>query len=254
MKKFAVFLLFVLPTVLIASPEVDTHKRVANPSVSVSNEEGAILGSGTLFVSKNKVYVLTCGHLFPEMRVVEKVKVDNKDGTTKEVDKVVWKSPKVSRVRFDKKGKEIGDSRSLCKMLLYSPAEEGGGIDLALLEVMDNDFAKEGAKFLKDDSLIKPSTEIVHVGALYGIPGCLVKGHFSRLDYNFKGRPFNLAIINGRPGSSGGGVFTIENGSYVYCGMTVRGDSGGLMMLKTPGMIRGWLKDNKMSHVIEEAQ
>ncbi len=251
----SLFLVLVLPLVSYGQ---EVHDYVTNPSVAISNEQGRALGSGTVFLAKGKTYVLTCGHLFPEMRsVIETVVMKN--GIETKVSKVTWKNPRAYVIEFDEQGQEVGGAYSYCNILAYSPPEdrEGqstGGIDLALLEVTKKDFLKVGARFVQDPSIVRPGLDILHIGNMFGIPGCVVKGNISRLDVKMLGTSFNLAILNGRPGSSGGGVFAFEKGAYVYVGMTVRGDSAGLMLLKTPAMIREWLREEGYEYVIGETK
>lgn len=250
MKRFAGILFVLLCIGAVRSDEVD-NAELMNTYITITNQDGKVLGSGTLFVSGKKAYVLTCGHLFTDMRTTETMSLDNEDGTVKEEKRIVWERPKILQTIFNADGEEVGGRTAICKVLLYSPPEEGGGNDLALLEVTMDGYALKGASFTqKMAKTIKPGTAVTHIGALFGLPGCVVAGNISRLDVKYKNRSFNIAIVNGRPGSSGGPVFAKEDGKFVYVGMTVRGDSAGIMMLKRPQMIRDWLVKNKMGHVI----
>jgi hypothetical protein len=222
-------------------------KEILDISVSITNQNSEVLGSGTIFFDKTtkKYVVLTCGHLFPTMRKVEELDIEDKDGIVKKIKKVVWANPKIYQSLY-KNGKETQRIFYNTKMIKYSPSEEEGGIDLAVLEIMDSSFVRQSGNFIMDDNLIFPGVDVIHAGSLYGMSTAITKGYFSKLDEPYRGQPFNIAILHGRGGSSGGGVFIDIKGKNTFCGIVVRGDSAGLMMLKTPDTIRTWLKKEKI--------
>lgn len=234
MRKFLssfVLLILLSPLNYIMGNEISD--KLQNMSVTVKTDKGT--GSGTIFYSKDKMYVLTAGHVVCDSLEVNKGLCE------------------VERTIFSK-GKEIGSYTRKAKLVAISMPEEKGGIDLALLEVKGGKDERSGSVFL-EDNILEVGDKIHHIGSLYGdITNSYITGTISRMDYNipdFTDSTFNVANLNGRPGSSGGGVFLEKDGVFKYCGMVVRGDNGGCMLLKPVEVIKKWLKENNFNDVVD---
>ena len=218
--------IFLLSYSCLAGPNED---KLLNMSVTVKTDRGT--GSGTFYKYKDKYYVLTAGHVVSSLRTT-------KDG------KETYGKCTVSQTLF-KNGKEVGEISRKAKLVALSPPEEEGGIDLALLEVAG--FAGISTLSFDEDSKLDIGERIFHIGSLYGdITNSFIIGHVARLDFTLESFPdsvFNVVNLNGRPGSSGGGVFVNRGGKFFYAGMVVRGDSGGIMLTKPIEVIKAWLKE-----------
>lgn len=230
MKKFAASL--VLITLFSGCAfSGEAEDKLLSMSVTVKTPCGT--GSGTIFTKGDKSYILTCGHVACGAKTI------GPDGKTELVEDL-----DVVQTLF-KNGKEVGELSLKAKLVAISLPEEEGGIDLALLEVRRGKDDRWGAAFLEDDKL-GIGDELWHVGSLYGdVTNSLVKGHVARMDFRLKDwhSSFNVANLNSRPGSSGGGVWTKVGTEFKYCGMVVRGDGAGIALMKPVEVIKVWLKE-----------
>ena len=112
-------------------------------------------------------------------------------------------------------GRWMGTVQTEAKVLAYSDPEVGD--DLALLEVLQDNFTDVSAEF--DDSgnvPLKIGTEIVHVGCTLGLYDSTSYGIISQTDRDLigTGKVFDQTSCMGYPGSSGGGVY-LKNGKCV---------------------------------------
>lgn len=241
-KTYISVLMLLFLSINVWSNEVEN--MVINCSTTIRTAEAT--GSGTLFLNK---YILTAGHVVRHLRNIEKIQTEE-NGEMKEVKKVSWENAKVVQTIF-KNGKEVGELIVFAKVIAFSPSEEDGGIDLAVLELLDDSYIKNSARFLPDNNNLEIGTDICHIGSLYGeLTGSFIKGNISRLDHKYLNRSFNVANLNVKGGSSGGGVFKLIDGKYYYCGMVVRSDDRGTTLLKPPHVIREWLKENKLDKIL----
>lgn len=231
-------------------------KSLMDVSVTIETPRGT--GSGTVFTAKGKTYVLTCGHVVEGLKTVQTVE-EEVDGELKKIKKVIWEDAKITQTLYTTKDgvlNEAGSLSLLAKVIAFSAAEEDNGLDLAVLEVVKSDYIKHGANFATSHSDVAVGRKIYHIGSLYGdITNAYVTGEVSRLDYrlpNKKWSSFNVAILNSKPGSSGGGIFLKKNSEYQYCGMLVRGDRAGVALFKPSWVIEKWLKKKELDFIIKK--
>jgi S1-C subfamily serine protease len=203
--------------------------RLQSYAVTVRAPDGS--GSGCVFVKNGKAYILTAGH----------VAAGAEDGKTDLI---------IERTLFFK-GREVGTIKAKARVIAYSPVETEGGLDLALLECNDAVFAKAGAAFLFNHDLVEAGLDVVHVGSLYGqLTNSICYGKVVRPDFHMLNTSFTVVNLCGKPGSSGGPVFTKVGDKYLYIGMLTRGNDGCICFLKPSWVIEAWLKDQGLEEII----
>jgi len=198
----------------------------------------AVYGSGSgVIVSRvvagvQKYYVWTAGH------VVELVK--ESDGTFGDL-------TVISENRVD--GKLYETSKYKAKVIAYSPSE--GGHDLALLEIIDDCFFACSAKFSGVERE-RIGTEIIHCGSPLGLEDSLSLGVMSQTDRDIleDGKLFDQTSCMGYPGSSGGGVFTMDG---MCIGLLTRGAGAGLNFIVPTRRIIEFAKDANVMWAVDES-
>ena len=143
----------------------------------------------------------------------------------------------------------MGTVQTEAKVLAYSDPEVGD--DLALLEVLQDNFTDVSAEF--DDSgnvPLKIGTEIVHVGCTLGLYDSTSYGIISQTDRDLigTGKVFDQTSCMGYPGSSGGGVY-LKNGKCV--GLLVRGSGAGLNFIVPTRRMWEWATKYKLEWAID---
>jgi S1-C subfamily serine protease len=223
----------------------DVQDHVIAPSVRVKAKSGT--GSGTLFGNEGSMYVITAAHVIEGDKEVKEVDVETEKGTEKRK-KTFWPAIHITQSLYHE-GKEVGELSLLCDVVAYSAPEESGGQDVAVLKVKHQDRMKSKAVW-GDSRKLKIGDDLLHIGNMYGdISGGMAKGAVLRLDYHPQGlnATFMACSFGGaRPGSSGGGVFAKNGEAWVFVGILTRGDSGGLVLIKTSEEILKILKENKL--------
>lgn len=235
-----VSLLMLIPTAGWAD-NLDT--QVKSVSVSVVTSGGS--GSGTMFVQGDKTYVLTAGHVVEKLRHVNKVNKDT-GNETKEVEVISWDEAKVIQTLYQD-DKEVENTVLLAKVVVYSPVEDEGGKDIAVLELLKKNHLKTGATLLPLPKHLTVGQDVIHIGSLYGsITGAYIRGNVARLDYRALHSSFNVINVDSKPGSSGGGIFIKDGDNYYLVGTVVRGDGSGVALTKPLAVIREVLKENNL--------
>lgn len=264
MTKTKVLMVLFLPLLLVSmlahtkDPDpvaAELDNNVLLPSVRVQAKSGT--GSGTIFKMNGNEYVITAGHVIEGDKEVKEVEVVNDKGITEKKQKTYWPGFYVTRTLF-KDNQEIGELRLKAEMIAFSPPEEHGGLDIAVLKMVEQPYMKSTARWLDSDGL-KPGDDIAHVGNIYGdVTGGFCKGSIIRIDLaapELNNSKFLVGHLGGmRRGSSGGGVFYLKEGKYYWIGMVVRGDAGGLSLIKTSHVIEGFLKEQKLDKLITDSK
>lgn len=232
---FASVMVLFLSLPLIAACDPVVEDQVLSTSCTVYlNDDNMKGGSATIFGTSDGQYAITAGHVVmgewasKELEVFvcgQKVKVKS------EGFKPVW----LFQQKFCN-GKESASIRVKAEIVAYSPPEELGGVDVAVLKLEQNDQLKANAKWDRNAKLER-GDDVLHVGTLYAdIDGALCKGSVLRTDHFVKGQGWGarfdcVHIGAARNGSSGGGVFKKVGCNYVWVGMVVRGDGAGMMLV-----------------------
>lgn len=222
MKRF-IYALAILAA-LATSVNADQKTVDLLQDISVTIKADGAQGSGTLFNRKvgddTVTYVWTAAHVVDGLRKVRSVVVN---GTPKVV--VEFSDAQIVQ-EYKQDGRRIGELKMEAKVVRYSDAEQGE--DLALLQVRKKNFvpASTTATFYQNDAIPPIGTPLCHVGSLLGQVGAnsYTTGVLSQvgrvLDLGATGTVFDQTTVTAFPGSSGGGVYTMD-GKYV--GMLVRG-------------------------------
>jgi len=236
----------------------EIERRVVGCSVQVvsSTDAGAVAGSGVVFKLKDgKTYILTAGHVVENAIEVKTDWVKDKEGEEKEVKKRVFNDVWVviERVKDDITTAEV---RLRCKIVFYKQVEEEGGHDVAVLEPYEGDMLPYGARPLPSDRKVYAGQPVYHVGSLEGmLTNSVTFGVVSAPVRMYKNASFIQLSTPARPGSSGGGIFVVEDdGKCYYAGMLTRG-SGETINLAVPLFrIRQALKEANLEKILDEAQ
>src|SRR5271165_3187525 len=128
MKKLLAVLFFLIVPAAGTAAGGPLEDHVKNCSVTVKVRHGT--GSGAIFVKNGKGYVLTAGHVVSDLLYPD----SDMDYPEFRALHPVWHDAQVERTLFSK-GREVGQLRTTAKVLAFSPADEQGGLDLAVLEV-----------------------------------------------------------------------------------------------------------------------
>lgn len=251
MFKNFVFLIgiFVLPISGLAN---DAIEHIQNASVTIKS--GRSEGSGNVVTRDVSVndkktekinFILTAGHVIDDLRSVREI-VDV-DGTSKKI--VEFEDASIVK-EFRQNGRRVGETKLDAKVLKFSDSESGE--DLALLMVLMRNFINEGIEFYLNDDILPVGTDLVHCGSLLGQMGAnsLTNGIMSQTGRVYKGNVYDQTTVTAFPGSSGGGVFVINNKKPKYVGMVVRGSGETFNLMIPIRRIVKWTKKNDIEWVV----
>jgi S1-C subfamily serine protease len=234
MKLHAAILLvsLLLPSAALAGVYDDLQ------AVTCMVDVGEGLGTGVLVTRQvgavTRTYVWTAGHVVAGLRQA--------DGT--------FKNPTISQEYRDG-GRLVGQSKIEARVIAYSDPDAGE--DLALLEVLQNDFRPlaVSAKFDLTAKIQAVGTELVHVGCADGWQ-CLSLGIISQTDADplKTGKRFEETTLPAYPGCSGGGVF-LKDGRYI--GMLTQGAGPGLNFIVPMRRILPWAQKMRILWALDPA-
>lgn len=227
------FGLFIVLLALFASLAVAQDARTFGPmlqELSVNVKAGNGEGSGVIITRERKVgdktekvnFIWTAGHVVAELRSIRTV-IDA-GGSPKKV--VEFQDAAIVKETVNN-GRRVGESKMDVKVIKYSDADTGE--DLALLMVIAPDFSDKNTEFYikgnPNEEIVPVGTTLYHVGCLLGQMGAnsFTSGIMSQTGRVREKKVYDQTSVTAFPGSSGGGVWMIENGKPVYVGMLVRG-------------------------------
>jgi S1-C subfamily serine protease len=241
--------------------EKEIKERVLSPSVQVAYFEGIggavmewrVAGSGTVFKTKKGTYILTAGHVVSNaIRYVEKPPQPNEEHTDA---KVAAFEDVMVIIERERDGIVTGELRLRCKILKYSPVEEAGGDDLAVLEPYEPELLPFGARPLPKDASIYAGQPVYHCGSMLGeLVNSVTFGVVSSVSRMYRNKPFIQISTTAQPGSSGGGIFVVANGKCYYAGMLTRGTGENINLAVPLKRIRDNLAKWSMSFILDEAE
>lgn len=217
-------LLCAMATVAFANPVDPIYEKLQGPSVLVNVGDGC--GTGVIVTRQvgevTRSWVWTAGHVVQGLR--------QKDGT--------FKNPLIIHEAREK-GKLTGKQEVEARVVAYSDPDVGE--DLALLEVLENNFRPidVGASFYLSGDILPVGTELIHVGCTLGLYNSVSTGIVSQTDRDLlkTGRMFDQTTCMCYPGSSGGGIY-LRDGRYM--GMLVRGAGAGINFVVPMRRIIPW--------------
>ena len=265
MRPLIVLALGLLVTLVVAVTQLPDEKelkeRVLSPSVQVALFEGLggattewrVAGSGTVFKTDKGTYILTAGHVVSRaIRYVEKPPQPNEEHKDAKV--AVFEDVMVI-IERERDGVVTGELRLRCKILKYSPVEEEGGDDLAVLEPYEPELLPFGARPLPKDASIYAGQPVYHCGSMLGeLVNSVTFGVVSSVSRMYRNKPFIQISSTAQPGSSGGGIFVVADGKCYYAGMLTRG-AGETINLAVPlKRIRENLAKWAMTFILDEAK
>jgi len=215
----------------LALPKEDEiRQHVLGPSVQIALFEGLggataewkVAGSGTVFKKGDKTYILTAGH------VVELAKREvDQEPQPDEVatgEKVVKFDDVMAIVERERDGIVTAELRVRCRILRFSPDEEKGGDDLAVLEPYEPEMFPYSAVPLPKDKNPYPGQPVYHCGSMLGeLVNSVTFGVISHTARMLENKPFLQLSSTAQPGSSGGGIFVVVDDKCYYAGMLTRG-------------------------------
>jgi S1-C subfamily serine protease len=241
--------------------EKEIKERVLGPSVQVALFEGIggataewrVAGSGTVFKTKKGVFILTAGHVVE--KAIKFVEHPPQPGEAHEDKKVAQFEDVMVIIERERDGIVTGELRLRCKILKYSPVEEEGGDDLAVLQPYEPELLPWGARPLPKDKSVYVGQPVYHCGSLWGeLVNSVTFGVVSSASRMFRNKPFIQISTTAQPGSSGGGIFVVADGKCYYGGMLTRG-AGETINLAVPiKRIRDALEKWNMSFILDEAE
>jgi len=226
--RWCALLLCAVVTLAVAAPPAtlrqQIQERLLGTSVQVVAELSSAMGtysvrgSGTVFKRNGRTYVLTAAHVIEELKQVIE---DDEDEKGK---RVFWRDAWVVLERV-KDGRKTGELRLLAKVVFATKSEEDGGDDVAVLEVYEGDLFPYSAVPLPKGRSVWVGQECWHVGSLYGeFVNSVSRGIIAAVGRLLHGKTFYQTSTTAAPGSSGGGVFVVEDDGQLYwVGMLTRG-------------------------------
>jgi S1-C subfamily serine protease len=238
--------------------ETEITEHVLKPSVQIAYFEGIggataewrVAGSGVVFKTPNRTYILTAAHVVVSAKKVHyEIDESGKQKVIEEFDDVM---AIIERV---KEGIVTGELRVRCKVLKCSKVEEEGGDDVAVLEPYEGDLFTVGARPLPKNKRIYVGQPVYHCGSLLGeLVNSVTFGVISSVSRMYRNKPFVQLSTTALPGSSGGGIFVVDEGKCYYAGMLTRG-TGETVNLAIPiTRIRSVLSKWRLEEVFDAAQ
>lgn len=230
--KFRVLMVLCLTLLLSVTVQMASAATSQVPDylqqISVTIKADAGQGSGTLVVRKigddNVAFVWTAAHVVDQLRQVRNVITPT--GSTKLL--VEFRDPQIVQELYQG-GRRVGEMKLDCKVIKYSDANYGEDLAVLMVRRLNVYSLNTSAKFPTDAGYIPPiGVEVSHCGSLLGQFGAnsYTTGVLSQTGRLLKGRSaqdpvFDQITAVAFPGSSGGGVYLKDSGTYI--GMLTRG-------------------------------
>ena len=201
------------------------YKHLQEISVKVDNGMGC--GTGVLFTREiesnhmQRVFIWTAAHVVDNL--------ENDDGSYREA---------TIRMEWRVRGKFIQEICYQAKIIALG--DQYNGYDLALLEITEDCSAFLSAEFASSE--IQPvGTELIHVGCCHAMEDSVSRGIISQTDRDLfdDGRMFDQTSCPVYPGSSGGGVYTLDG----KCVGFVTNGLPGLNFFVPMRRVRAWAKE-----------
>jgi len=222
--------LTVVAFVLALPNEDEIRQHVLGPSVQIALFEGLggatvqwkVAGSGTVFKKGEKTYILTAGHVVQYAK--REVDQEPQPDEPAKKERVVKFDDVMAIVERERDGVVTAELRVRCKIVRFSPDEESGGDDLAVLEPYEPEMFLYSAVPLPKDKNPYPGQPVYHCGSMLGeLVNSVTFGVISHTARMLENKPFLQLSTTAQPGSSGGGIFVVVDDKCYYAGMLTRG-------------------------------
>jgi S1-C subfamily serine protease len=210
--------------------EKEIAQKVLGPSVQIALFEGLggatarwrVAGSGTVFKKNDKTYILTAGHVVEyAMREVKPEVEPDKPAPER---KVVRFDDVMAIIQREKDGIMTAELHVRCRVLKFSPDEEKGGDDLAVLEPYEPELLPYSATALPKDKSPYIGQPVYHCGSMLGeLVNSVTFGVISHTSRMLENKPFLQLSTTAQPGSSGGGIFVVVDDKCYFAGILTRG-------------------------------
>jgi len=241
---------FVLPS------QNEIEEAVLKPSVQIAYFEGiggataewVSAGSGVVFKTPKGVFILTAAHVIEHAR---KTYYDEDSGEQPNNKRKEQYDDVMAIMERVKDGIVTGELRIRCKVLKVSKVDEEGGEDIAVLQPYE-DLFPAGAKPLPKDRQVYVGQFVYHCGSLLGeLVNSVTFGVISSVSRMYRNKPFIQLSTTALPGSSGGGIFVVEDDKCYYAGMLTRGTGETINLAIPITRIRKVLEEWKMGFILE---
>jgi len=239
-----------------AEPSASVPEYLQNISVTV--KAGYAQGSGTLVTrqvgDETVTFVWTAGHVVDGLRTVRKVV--NADGEMKIL--VEFKDPQIVAERHQD-GRRVGETTLDCKVIKYSDADYGEDLAVLMIRLKNAYPLDTSAKFHDDHNYIPPvGVDLSHCGSLLGQFGAnsYTTGVLSQTGRLLEGsgaskKVFDQVTAVAFPGSSGGGMYLKDDGTYI--GMLTQGVMAlqGFNFIVPVRRMHTWATDSKIEWALD---
>lgn len=246
MKKLKLFIVF-LSAIILSSGfcySEELAEKLQNLSVTV--HAGGAQGSGVIVTRGGINYILTAAHVVQDLRHVVSFHDDATGGSKK-----FSKFEIVTVVKeIVKEGKSIGQTEIQAEVVAYSSPEFGD--DLALLKLRDI-ITQDSIEFWNENKISPPvGTKLSHVGSFLGQHGSnsYSEGRISQIGRSLFDHSFDQTDLIAFPGSSGGGIFILEDGKYA--GTLVRGAGQGYILYVPMRRIKTWAHNHNIDFIFDK--
>lgn len=191
--------------------------------ISVTVKSGSAQGSGTIVTREvpgkgTVAFIWTAGHVVDNLRSTRKI-VDSEGGTKYLVE---FSDPQIVTERYQE-GRRVGEQTLDCKVVKYSDYRYGEDLAVLMIRLRDSYSDNVDARFPKANYIPPVGVELSHCGSLLGQFGSnsYTTGELSQTGRLLDGKVFDQVTAVAFPGSSGGGVYLTNDGTYI--GMLTRG-------------------------------
>lgn len=226
--------------------------------ISVTVKSGNAQGSGTLVTRKigndTVTFVWTAGHVVDNLRSIRKV-VDA-DGGMKIL--VEFRDPQIVQERHQD-GRRVGEQTLDCRVVKFSDADYGEDLALLMIRLKNSYPLAISAKFHSDLNYVPPvGVDLSHCGSLLGQFGAnsYTTGVLSQTGRLLEGSGANKQVFDqvtavAFPGSSGGGMYLKDDGTYI--GMLTQGvmQLQGFNFIVPVRRIHAWAEKSKITWAID---
>jgi S1-C subfamily serine protease len=210
--------------------EKEIAQKVLGPSVQIALFEGLggatarwrVAGSGTVFKKNDKTYILTAGHVVEY--AMHEVKPEVEPDKPAPERKVVRFDDVMAIIQREKDGIMTAELHVRCRVLKFSPDEDKGGDDIAVLEPYEPELLPYAATALPKDKSPYVGQPVYHCGSMLGeLVNSVTFGVISHTSRMLKNKPFLQLSTTALPGSSGGGIFVVVDDKCYFAGILTRG-------------------------------
>jgi len=251
------YVLLVLTLIALAAGPAVASVPDDLQKVSVTIKAGRAQGSGTLVTrqinGETVTFIWTAAHVVDNLRTTRTVVTPQ--GTPRIL--VEYKDAEIVQER-QQDGRRVGEVKYDCKVIKVSDADYGEDLAVLMVRCKGAYPLSVCAKFQTDPNYIPPiGVELSHCGSLLGQFGAnsYTTGVLSQVGRTLPMKGANVKVFDqvttvSFPGSSGGGMYLKDDGSYI--GMLTQGvmQLQGFNFIVPVRRIHAWAKEAKIEWAI----